>query len=288
MRDTCERPSGMILDLLGHSYHCECHGDPGGEAVLFLHGFSQSLRTWDPVLEELLGLPGGAGLHLVLLDLIGHGASDRPSDARSYTLAHMVEVLETLRLHLGLDRMHLVGYSMGGRIGLSYAARHPGSLVSLVLESASFGPRTPAEREAMLERDHALVDRLRRSTPEQFAEWWAETPALASQSDLPEELREAEAARRRANDTRALALVTLGAGQGAMEGLRNAAARLPVPLTYLVGGRDERYSTLASEAHAEWGLDVRWFSAGHNVHLEEPEEYARVLLGLLAKGRERR
>jgi pimeloyl-ACP methyl ester carboxylesterase len=49
MRDTCERPSGMILDLLGHSYHCECHGDPGGEAVLFLHGFSQSSRTWRPV-----------------------------------------------------------------------------------------------------------------------------------------------------------------------------------------------------------------------------------------------
>lgn len=277
----------MILDLLGHSYHCECHGDPGGRTVLFLHGFSQSSRTWHPVLGELLGLSGAAAFRLVLLDLIGHGASDRPSDARPYALAHMVEVLEALRLHLGLERMHLVGYSMGGRVGLSYAARHPGSLLSLVLESASFGPKTPAERAAMLERDHVLVDRLRRSTAEQFAQWWAETPVLASQSGLPEELQKAEAAMRRANDTRALALVTLGAGQGAMEDLWNAAARLPVPLTYLTGGRDERYSALASEAHAEWGLDVRRFSTGHNVHLEEPEEYARVLLGLLTKGRER-
>jgi len=287
MRRSCEQPSGTSVDLLGHRYHLECHGDPDGETVLFLHGFSQSTRTWYPVVEELLKLPGGDGLRLVLLDLIGHGLSDKPSDERPYTLAHMVDVLEALRIRLGGGRVHVVGYSMGGRIALSYAVRDPGSLLSLVLESSAFGPRSAAERAAMSERDRALADRLRRSTPEQFAQWWAQMPVLASQSGLPEALREAEAAMRMGNEPRALALMTMGAGQGAMDDLWDAAAHLPVPLTYLVGVRDERYSAIASEAQDAWGLDVRRFPTGHNVHLEEPEEYARVLLGLLAKGRER-
>lgn len=278
----------MSIELLGDRYHVEHHGDPNGEAVLFLHGFSQSSATWLPVIEELLGTREGERLHLVLLDLIGHGRSAKPEDPAPYALDHVVESIEALRVSAGLGRIHLVGYSMGGRIALAYAVRYPGSLRTLVLESASFGPRTPEERASMAERDRALAERLHASTPEEFAGWWAQMPVLASQGDLPDAMREAEAAMRRDNDVRALALATLGAGQGAMPDLWDAASRLPVPLTYLTGTRDERYAALASAAEAEWGLDVRRFQTGHNVHLEAPEEYTRTLSEVLAKGREPR
>jgi len=277
----------MKIEILGDRYHYETYGDAGGAPVLFLHGFSQSSLTWRPVVDHLLAQPGAGGLLLVLLDLIGHGASDRPDCARPYALAHVVEVLEALRLGLALGRTHLVGYSMGGRIALAYAVRYPDALRSLVLESASFGPRTPAERDAMLDRDRALAEKLRRSTPEEFAAWWAEMPVLATQSELPEAQREAERAMRRANEMGALERAVLGAGQGAMEDLRDAVARLSMPVLYLAGEKDNKYSALAAEAETKWCLDAKRFPTGHNVHLEGPEEYVRTLLRFFSNEQER-
>ncbi|MBN2248448.1 MAG: alpha/beta fold hydrolase [Coriobacteriia bacterium] len=273
----------MKTEILGDRYHYETFGDPSGQPVIFLHGFSQSSATWHPVRDALLGDPAGAGLRLVFLDLIGHGESDKPADDGPYAMVHVIDSLEGFRRELGAGRVHLVGYSMGGRIALAHAVRYPDALRSLVLESASFGPRTRAEREAMLERDRALAEKLLRSTPEEFAEWWDETPVLTSQRELPAALRRAEGTMRRANDMAALARAVLGGGQGAMKDLRDAASGLPVPALYLVGRKDERYSTIAAEAQSEWGLDVRRFPTGHNVHLEMPEEYARTLLGFFAR-----
>jgi 2-succinyl-6-hydroxy-2,4-cyclohexadiene-1-carboxylate synthase len=275
------------IELLGDAYHGESFGDERGVPVLFLHGFSQSSLTWHPVVRRMLEDPAGAGLRLVLLDLIGHGRSDKPARRRPYAMSHVVEVVERLRVELGLGSMHLVGYSLGGRVALAYAVRHPRALRSLVLESASFGPRTRAEARAMRERDRALRRRLRRSTAEEFADWWAATPVLASQSELPQPLHEAERAMRRSNDTKALARVVAGAGQGAMPDLWDAAARLPMPVHYLVGEKDERYLAIAAEAEARWGLDVRRFPTGHNVHLESPERYALALLDVFSDEQER-
>lgn len=277
----------MRIELLGDVYHYESFGDARGVPVVFLHGFSQSTRTWRPVVERMLRDPRASGLRFLLLDLVGHGASDRPERPEAYTLPHIVEALERFRSGLGLGRMHLVGYSMGGRIALLYALRHPDALRSLVVESASFGPRSRDEAQAMRERDAALAERLARSTPEEFADWWAAMPLFATQSGLPEAVQEAERAMRVANDTKALARVVTGCGQGAMPSLWEDVAVLPVPVHYLVGERDERYMAIASEAAVRWGLDVRRFPTGHNVHVESPERYARALLDIVSDEQER-
>jgi 2-succinyl-6-hydroxy-2,4-cyclohexadiene-1-carboxylate synthase len=275
------------IELLGDVYHYESFGDARGVPVVFLHGFSQSARTWHPVVERMLRDPRASGLRLLLLDLVGHGASDKPDRADAYAFAHIIEVLERLRTELGLGRMHLVGYSMGGRIALLYALRRPDALRSLVVESASFGPRSRDEAQAMRERDAALAERLARSTPEEFADWWASMPLFATQSELPEAVQAAERAMRAANDTKALARVAAGCGQGTMPSVWEDVAALPVPVHYLVGERDERYAAIASEAAVRWGLDVRSFPTGHNVHLESPERYALALLDIFSDEQER-
>jgi 2-succinyl-6-hydroxy-2,4-cyclohexadiene-1-carboxylate synthase len=244
-----------------------------GEPVLFLHGFSQDMRTWFPILERF-----PTDLTSVLVDLPGHGQSAKPRDPAPYRTDLLVQSLEVLRAELGYERWHVVGYSMGGRIALAYAASHPKRVASLVLESASFGPRDAAARTEAVRADEALVERLRGSSAREFAEWWATMPVLASQADLPADVRSIEAEMRAANDPQALACVVLGAGQGRMNDLSEAASMLPMPLMYVVGSKDPKYSAIAQDAHDMWGLDVRRLPTGHNVHLEQPQEYAALLL----------
>jgi pimeloyl-ACP methyl ester carboxylesterase len=102
-----------------------------GPAVVLLHGFSGSA-------EGLYVSPGtfrslvDAGYRVIALDQRGHGQSDKPYDAASYG-HEMVEDVRRLLDHLGLDRVHLVGYSMGGKVAATFRVRYPEHLLSVTL-----------------------------------------------------------------------------------------------------------------------------------------------------------
>jgi pimeloyl-ACP methyl ester carboxylesterase len=74
---------------------------------------------------------------LILLDHRGTGQSGTPADAGSYRCDHLVEDVEALREHLGLDRMNLLAHSAGANVAALYAARHPERLGKLVLVTPS-------------------------------------------------------------------------------------------------------------------------------------------------------
>ena len=110
--------------------------------------------------------PGGPGLSavyfgdlpelaaertLLLLDPRGTGGSDRPADPTSYALEDYADDIETLREHLGLDRLDLLGHSHGGFVAMAWAGAHPDRVGRLVL--ASTVPRfTDAVRQARRDR----------------------------------------------------------------------------------------------------------------------------------------
>ncbi|MET8083306.1 alpha/beta hydrolase [Micromonospora sp. NPDC005237] len=98
-----------------------------------------------------LGDLGGLSSHrsLVRLDLRGTGRSAVPSDASSYRCDRLVADVETLRVHLGLDRLDLLGHSAGANVALQYAARHPDRVRRLALI-------TPSTRAVGLEATAAL------------------------------------------------------------------------------------------------------------------------------------
>jgi pimeloyl-ACP methyl ester carboxylesterase len=86
-----------------------------------------------------LGDLGGLSEHrtLILLDNRGTGASQAPRDAATYRVHRIVEDVEALRDHLGLDRMDLFGHSASGGSCLLYAARYSQRLAHLVLVDPS-------------------------------------------------------------------------------------------------------------------------------------------------------
>lgn len=74
---------------------------------------------------------------LILLDQRGTGESDEPADPATYRCDRLVDDVEALRAHLGLDRMELLGHSAGGSVAQLYAARFPDRVSRLALVTPS-------------------------------------------------------------------------------------------------------------------------------------------------------
>jgi pimeloyl-ACP methyl ester carboxylesterase len=95
-----------------------------------------------------------AGRRLIVFHPRGTGDSARPDDLESYRCDRMVEDVEALRQHLGLERLDILGHSAGANLAELYAAAHPDRVRRLVLVTPSLRAvglaPTPEEREAAL------------------------------------------------------------------------------------------------------------------------------------------
>lgn len=119
---------GMLDVSALHSLYYEQCGNPGGRAALFLHGgpgfgLADSFRTFfNP--EKW---------RIVLFDQRGSGRSTPHSCLEENTTWHLVEDIETLRRHLGIDRWLVFGGSWGSTLALAYAQTYPDRVTHLVL-----------------------------------------------------------------------------------------------------------------------------------------------------------
>lgn len=145
------------------------HGDPAAPPAILLHGIGGDHTTWDRVAEHL-----GDRHHLFAVDQRGHGASDR-ADAYSFRL--MAEDVWHLADGLGLDRVTLIGHSMGGLVALVAAQLRPERVAALVVEEAP--PPVPLDRPPLepsaepTPYDFALINQIRAELREPDPANWA-------------------------------------------------------------------------------------------------------------------
>ena len=117
-------PTGVTLNVA-------TGGARGGEAIVFLHGFPESHRTWReiaPVLAE--------DYFVVCPDQRGFGASDKPEGVENYRTDRIVSDLIALADALALDRFTLVGHDWGGAVAWLAALRHPERIERLAIVNA--------------------------------------------------------------------------------------------------------------------------------------------------------
>ncbi|MYW80050.1 Pimeloyl-ACP methyl ester carboxylesterase [Streptomyces sp. LaPpAH-199] len=258
--------------------------------------------------EPLICLPGGpmrasaylgdlgglaARRRLVLLDLRGTGDSAVPEDPATYRCDRLVDDVEALREHLGLDRIDVLAHSAGADLALLYAARHPERLRTLTLVTPStraVGIEVTGQdlREAAeLRRDEpwypearAAQDALLAGGP--FAELWpAVRPLTYGRWD--------EAARAHAGasagQTNAEARARYSE-EGAFDPAATAAALrgTAVPVLVLAGEYDghprpDRATELAALfPYAEFAVQR---GAGHFPWLDDPGAFARTVAAFL-------
>ena len=92
-------------------------GNPNGAAIITLHGLLGSSRNWMGAVRSL-----SEHFRIITVDARNHGSSFHAS---THTFGDMVQDLAELIDHLGLDTIHLMGHSMGGKVAMIYACRFP-------------------------------------------------------------------------------------------------------------------------------------------------------------------
>jgi len=117
-------PTGVSLDVA-------VAGDPAKAAIILLHGFPESHRTWRNQIPEL------AKDHFVLApDQRGFARSSKPAEVSDYTPDKMVADLIALADHFGVGKFTLVGHDWGGAIAWMAALTRPDRIERLIIVNA--------------------------------------------------------------------------------------------------------------------------------------------------------
>ena len=238
-----------------------------GKPLVCVHGFSESGTTWDGIHVD--------GYRMIRIDLIGHGTSSRPTEIEAYTIPQILFDIHRIVYSLAGERYALLGYSMGARIALLYALQYPLEVTKLILESGSVGIEGTVERSERREADVALGKRIREQTIEWFAETWAKLDVFKSQYTLPNAVQNRIQHRRLQNSPHALAFTLEGSGQGVMPYVGHRLQELTMPICYISGELDAKYTEMGKQYFAHVHHVV--LGAGHNVHVEKPCQYMCIV-----------
>lgn len=126
VRDVTE-PSLQFRTINGHRRAYRIAGS--GPVILMLHGVGDSSTTWHPVHAKL-----AQRFTVIAPDLLGHGESDKPR--ADYSLAAFANGLRDLLTVLEIDRVTVVGHSLGGGLAAQFAYQYPEFVERVVLVSA--------------------------------------------------------------------------------------------------------------------------------------------------------
>lgn len=249
-----------------------------GPPLVLLHGFTGSSDSWSHVSADLT-----KHHRVIAIDLIGHGASSAPRDPSRYGFEHALDDLTEVIYQRGIARSAWLGYSMGGRLALGLAIRHPDRVSSLILESATPGIQDEGERLQRSATDEALARRIEEVGVEAFVGEWEGLPMWQSQRTLPDEVLRQQRGVRLGNSVSGLANSLRGLGQGAQPSYWDRLGEIQAPALLIAGSLDRKFAGLAGQMGVK--IPDATLSvvpeAGHAVHLERPHEFTASVLTFL-------
>jgi len=252
-------------------------GSPRNPPLLLLHGFLGSQRSWKPLLPVF-----SPHFFCLIPDLPGHGRNTAAPLETPLDFDLLTDWLLRLLDDRGIETCSLLGYSMGGRAALHLTCRAPQRVQRLILESASPGLVSAAERVQRLEQDAARAESLLQSGMNAFAAAWYRMPLFASLQTHPR-LRAALQRSAARNHPRWMARVIYALSPGLQPPLWNCLPALSLPALLLAGELDSKYAAL-SQRMAENLPNARRVllaHSGHNLHAEAPSAFAAAALSFL-------
>ncbi len=242
-------------------------------ALIFLHGFTLSSQDWRPFFSEY-----DTQFQPLAIDLIGHGKSDAPEEQTNYTMEACISQIRAILRQLHIRRAYWMGYSLGGRVALRLAVRHPSSVKVLVLESTTPGIQDESERSDRKTRDDQLARFIGKNSLERFVDLWTQHPIFKSQQRISAEKRKYIKHLRLQNSSIGLANNLRGMGRGSMTPVWNNLSSLSKSTLLLAGELDDKHVAIHRQMHRELKdseLQVV-AGAGHNIHFERPREFIDI------------
>ena len=256
-----------------------------GEPILFVHGLLGSHRNWRYLVDRL-----DTTHRVIVPDLFGHGASEKHEG--DYSPSAQAATLRDLINHLGLERVTIVGHSLGGGISLAFCYLFPERVERLVLVGTGGLGRevNPVLRAATLPVADWVLPVIASPWVRGSAEivgrglamfgWRASHDIRAAWEGFTS-LSDADSRRAFLATTRAV-MNSGGQSIGAHEFLPDL---VDLPILVVWGTNDmvipSRHSARAAELVP--GCRIELFEgAGHFPHLERPDQFADVLRDFMA------
>jgi len=263
----------------GVNYAYSQHGT--GDPLVLLHGFTGSRESWSAVRDRLASHAG-----MTLFDLPGHGDTRFPAGSSRYTFEATIDDLAGAARRVGIDRGTWCGYSLGGRVALGLAIRHPNLVSRLVLESASPGI---GDQNARLERqrlDDALALRIEQNGVAGFVDEWESLPLWKSQRSLAADVLARQRDVRLRNTESGLANALRFFGQGSQPSYWSRLCGIQAPVLLLTGELDTKYVDIALDMAKNLlrAEVVVVPGVGHNVHFEAPALFSELLKDFMNGG----
>lgn len=141
-----ESAASRYVDLPGGiRMHYRDEGETNAPVILAIHGFSASLQTWEPWVNELAtGADRPNDYRIISIDLPGHGLTRAPAGYQASIEAFSDVVADFVRSQ-NLSTFAIAGSSMGGNVAWEYALAHPDQVNALILVDASGWPEVRAD-----------------------------------------------------------------------------------------------------------------------------------------------
>lgn len=267
----------MKTVINGIQFHVDECGD--GYPLVLLHGFTGAASAWKPFSPLWC-----RHSRLIMVDLIGHGETDSPVDSTRYDIIKAADDLNSLLDKLGIEKIDLLGYSMGGRVAITFASLYPEKVRKLVLESTTPGLKTEDEKEARIRQDHQLASKILKSGIKNFIDYWESIPLFQSQLNLPAEVREQIRSQRLQNNPVGLANSLRGMGTGAQPSWWDKLESFHFDVLLVTGELDVKFCKIAEEMSSllPKASHMSIIECGHAIHVEEPEKFGTIVSEFLS------
>jgi 2-succinyl-6-hydroxy-2,4-cyclohexadiene-1-carboxylate synthase len=259
------------MKIFNNNYHFyySFNGNINQPKILFLHGFIGDSQDFSSVISLL-----SKNYCCLAVDLPGHGKTRVIGDEICYNMSNTAQALIRLLDDLQIDKCLLLGYSMGGRLALYMTLHFPDRFERVVLESASPGLKTKAERSHRFQADLQIAQKLENSNIKEFLLNWYDRPLFQSLKNSPKFDRLIEA--RLTNNPIELAKSLRNMGTGNQPSLWEKLEQNQIPLLLLAGEYDRKFTTINTEITSLCpAASLKIIpKAGHNVHFENIDRFA--------------
>lgn len=245
--------------------------------LVLLHGFAGSASVWEILFDKLENL-----CPIIAIDLIGHGKTSAPDNPIFYSEESQISQLNKIFEELEIEKFILLGYSMGGRLALSYSLNNTNKIIGLILESSTAGIQNDDLRKERYENDLLISEKIRTENLIHFFKNWYSASLFNSLKNIPSKLDEL-ILRKSKNNRTGLANSLIGFSTGKMKNYWSEIQKFQKPVLLICGNLDQKYYDINLKLNSLFpnsNLAVIKDS-GHITHLEKPDEFVNLVNSFL-------
>ena len=255
-------------------------GHPEGETILMVHGFGSDKNNWLRLAGKL-----NDNYRIIAVDQAGHGESSQYKGTQGedldYLISSQARRLKSLLDVLNIDKVHYMGNSMGGAVGLQFAVSYPERLTSLVLlDNAGIDSPKESEYFQLLKKGENPLIMRKPGDVEGFLEFvMSDSPFIPW--PIPNVLERRAIARQDLNERIFVDMVTSKEEMGSAENVNMMLKSIHTP-SLVIWGEEDRVLDVSSvevmKAHMPDLKVVILTGVGHVPMVEAPAEVAQAFL----------